>query len=107
MIRTNLEADSLSVVVAATPGACLAVLHSVYVSALVLDADLVRDDGADGSLLLRYLLGRRVPTLLISWDPGDRLLARTLHNAPFISRPDNIDAVRDLVQQLLGAPVHG
>jgi DNA-binding response OmpR family regulator len=105
MIRTNLEADGLVVATASTPAACLADLNTTIVSALVLDAELIRDDGAEGSALLRFLLDTRTPTLLISWDPGDRLLARTLHNAPFISRPDNIDLITDWIQRLLAEPV--
>jgi hypothetical protein len=104
MIRTNLEADGLVVATASTPAACLADLHTTIVSALVLDAELVRDDGDDGSALLHFLLDARIPTLLISWDPSDRLLARTLHDAPFICRPDNIDLITDWVQHLLAVP---
>ncbi|MGE0545281.1 MAG: hypothetical protein AB7R89_34410 [Dehalococcoidia bacterium] len=105
MIRTNLEADGLVVATASTPAACLADLQSTIVSTLVLDAELIRDDGDDGSALLRYLIDSYTPTLLISWDPSDRLLARSLHGAPFISRPDNIELITDWVQRLLATPV--
>lgn len=105
MIRTNLEADGLVVATASTPAACIADLHATDVSALVLDAELVRDDDGDGTALLHFLLDASIPTLLLSWDPGDRLLARTLHDAPFISRPDNIDLITDWVQRLLAEPV--
>lgn len=105
MIRTNLEADGLAVATASTQRACLTTLRTGDIGVLVLDAELVRDDGADGSTLLRYLLRARIPTLLLSWDPVDRLLARTLHDAPFISRPDNIDSVTTWVQRLSATPV--
>jgi DNA-binding response OmpR family regulator len=105
MIRTNLEADGLAVATASAQGACLTALRNGDIDVLVLDAELVRDDGGDGSTLLRYLLRARIPILLLSWDPSDRLLARTLHDAPFVSRPDNIDLVTTWVQRLSDAPV--
>ena len=104
MIRTNLEAERIRTVPAALPSACLAALRSHDVDALVLDADLIRGDVPESAELLRYLLTAAVPTLLLSWDAGDRLLARSLHDAPFISRPDDIEQVLDQVQRLLGAP---
>ena len=104
MIRTNLEADGLVVATASTPAACLADLQSTAVSTLILDADLIRDDGDSGSALYHFLVERRTPTLLISWDPGDRLLARSLHDAPFVSRPDNIELISGWVQRLLAVP---
>jgi len=103
MIRTNLEADGLPVRLASTAGACLAALRSGPVDALVLDADLIRTGDRERETLLRYLLQDAVPTLVVSWDPKDHLLARTLHDAPFISRLDNVDRVTACVHDLLGA----
>lgn len=104
MIRTNLEADGLVVATASTPAACLADLQSTIVSTLILDADLIRDDADDGTSLYRFIVESHIPTLLISWDPSDRLLARSLRDAPFISRPDNIELITDWVQRLLAIP---
>ena len=104
MIRTNLEAERIRAVPSSSPSACLAALLSHDVDALVLDADLIRGDAPESAELLRYLLTAAVPTLLLSWDAGDRLLARSLHDAPFISRPDDIEQVLEQVQHLLGAP---
>lgn len=104
MIRTNLEADGLAVATASTPSACLTLLRSGPIDALVVDADLIRTDSPESRALRRYLLRTHTPTLLVSWDPGDRLLARTLHDALFISRPDNIDLITTSVQRLIAAP---
>lgn len=101
MIRTNLEAEGIGVLNAPSPAACLSTLRGRDVDALVLDADLVRGDAPESAELLRYLLGRTVPTLLVSWEPSDWLLARSLHDAPFVSRPDDIEQVIGHVQVLL------
>ena len=103
MIRTNLEADGLDVHTASSPPTCLETLRTRVVDALVLDADLVRGDSLESARLLRYLLATSVPTLVVSWDPADRLLARTLHDAPFINRPDDIDQVLGQVHDLLAS----
>ena len=103
LIRTNLEADGLQVETAASAGACLKVLQSAPVGALVLDAQLIQGDARQSASLLRYLLATRVPLLLVSFEPADRSLARTLHGAPFCSRPDDIDGVRELVHGLLAS----
>lgn len=103
MIRTNLEAERIRAVPASSPSACLGALLSHDVDVLVLDADLIRDDAPESAELLRHLLQSAVPTLVVSWDAGDRLLARLLHDAPFISRPDDIEQVLEQVQHLLRA----
>jgi hypothetical protein len=49
-------------------------------------------------------VGSGVPTLLISWDPDDWRLARALKDAPFLSRPDDVDQLLGRVRELVAAP---
>ena len=104
LLRTNLEAEGISVLSAATPPATLATLLSGAVRALVIDAELLRESVPGGPGLLSYLRRAGLPLLLLSWYPADRLLARSLGDARFCSRADDVDQVIGLVRDLLVTP---
>ena len=101
MIRANLEAEGIAVDAVMTATACTAALAAHETRALVLDADLVRDTVPGGEALLAHLRRVAPPVLLLSWDPADRSIARQLGDAPFLSRPDDIDRVVDMIHGLL------
>jgi DNA-binding response OmpR family regulator len=99
MLHANLRADGFNVDMTATAEGCLAALDG-HTAALVLDADLLRNDVPYSGALLEYLRGATVPLLLVSFDPADRAIARSIAGARFLSRPDNIDEVLRLVHRL-------
>ena len=103
LLCTNLQADGFVVLGAATPGATLNALRSREVVALVLDAELVKGERPESAELFRFLVGAPLPRLLVSWDPDDWRLARSLRDAPFLSRPDNVDQVVSRVRELVAA----
>lgn len=105
MIRTILETEGLTVRTAATAAEALLRIRGDAVRALVLDADLVRDGTLDGAALTAQIEQIGLPLLIVSWEPGDRLLARRLHDAPFISRPDDVDRIVDGVRGLLAPSI--
>lgn len=100
LIRTNLDAEGFDVAVVATAASALALLRGGTGSVVVLDADLIRGDTPDQALLRSWLLSNRLPLLLVSSDPADRLLARALGDAPFLSRPDDVEKVCAIVHRL-------
>jgi hypothetical protein len=104
MLCTTLRADGLAVMGVASPGACLNALRSHPVAALVLDAELLKGERRSSADLFRYLVAGGVPTLLVSWDPDDWRLARALCDAPFLSRPDNVDQLLGRVRELVALP---
>ena len=101
MLRTILETEGLTVRTASTAAEAVLRIQSDAAQALVLDADLVREETLDGAALTAQIERLRLPLLVVSWEPGDRLLARRLHDAPFISRPDDVDRIVDGVRGLL------
>ena len=101
MLRANLEAEGIRVETTATATGCLTALRAHRRAALVLDADLVRETTPGGETLFAYLGRAAVPVLLVSHDPADRLMARSLVQAAFLSRADDIDQVMDAVCALL------
>jgi DNA-binding response OmpR family regulator len=105
LLRTNLRADGFAALGASSPATTLTALRAHGVDALVLDAELIKGDRPESADLLRFLLAGATPTLLISWDPTDRLLARSLRDAPFLSRPDDVDEVLQHVRALTAPPV--
>jgi DNA-binding response OmpR family regulator len=102
LLLTNLEAEGYAVATAATTAACLAAFIASPPDAAVIDAELLRGEAPECAALLRLLLRRRPRILLVSWDTADRRLARTLHDAPFLGRPEEIDAVLAKVRELVG-----
>jgi len=104
MLCTTLRADGLAVMAAASPGACLNALRAHGIAALILDAEMLKGARRSSADLFRFLLTNGVPTLLISWDPDDWRLARALKDAPFISRPDDVDQVLGRVRELVALP---
>jgi DNA-binding response OmpR family regulator len=101
MLCANLRAEGLAVRSLSSGASCLAALRESALDALVLDADLLRDGMPDGAALATAVREGSPPVLLISFDPADRVLARSLGHVPFVSRPDNIDEVTRLVQDLV------
>jgi hypothetical protein len=104
MLRGTLRADGHAVMGAASPSACLNALRSHGVAALVLDAELIKGDRPSSADLFRFLITTGMPTLLVSWDPDDWRLARALRDAPFLSRPDDVDQVLSWVRELVAQP---
>ena len=105
LLRTNLRADGYAALGAASPATTLGALRAHGVDALVLDAELIKGDRPESADLLRFLLASAMPTLVISWDPTDRLLARSLRDAPFLSRPDDVDQALRYVCELTAPSV--
>jgi DNA-binding NtrC family response regulator len=105
MLRANLHADGLGVHTTSTAAGCLAALHDETAAALVLDADLLRDDVPYSGALLERLRVAGVPLLIVSFDPADRAIARSLQGARFLCRADDIDEVLRLVHHLLADSV--
>lgn len=101
LIRTNLDAEGYDVAVSATPTGALAVLRTGAACALVLDADLVRGDTPDQALLRSWIISHHIPALVISCEPDDRRLARSIGDAPFLSRPDDVDQICAIVNRLI------
>lgn len=101
VLRTNLEAEPLFVTTVATATDCLAALRVSQVSALVVDVDLLRETVPDGLLLRSYLVDTGLPSLLLSWNPCDRELARQLGGLSFTTRLDDIERLTDMVRALL------
>lgn len=103
LLCANLRAEGFAVAPVSSVERCLALLREGTLDALVLDADLLREGMPDGATLAAAVREGAVPLLLVSFDAADRVLARTLGNVPFVSRPDNIDEVMCLVHELLVA----
>jgi DNA-binding response OmpR family regulator len=104
MLCTTLRADGFAVMGVASPGACLNALRSFAVAALILDAELLKGERRSSADLFRYLISGGVPTLVVSWDPDDWRLARSLRDAPFLSRPDDVDQLLGSVRVLVARP---
>ena len=105
MLCTTLRADGLAVMAAASPSACLNALRAHGVAALILDAELIKGARRSSADLFRIIITSGVPTLLLSWDPDDWRLARALKDAPFLSRPDDVDQVLGRVRELVAIPI--
>jgi DNA-binding response OmpR family regulator len=101
MLRTNLEADAIAVGSVATASEAVTALEGSPVAAVIVDADLLRETVPDGLALRARLATGSPPALVVSWDPCDRLLARELGHAPFLSRPDDIDRMLETVHGLV------
>ena len=101
VLRTNLEAEPLFVITVATATDCLTALHVSQVSALVVDVDLLRETVPDGLLLRSHVVATGLPSLLLSWNPCDRELARQLGGLAFTTRLDDIERLTDMVRGLL------
>jgi DNA-binding response OmpR family regulator len=104
MLCTSLRAEGLAVMAAASPSACLNALRAHGIAAVVLDAELIKGARRSSADLFRFLVNGGVPTLLVSWDPDDWRLARALKDAPFLSRPDDVDQLLGRVRELVTAP---
>jgi len=101
VIRTNLQADGHAVTTTATAGGVLAAFRAGWGAALILDADIIRAESDDVLALKRSIVAEPIPTVLVSWDAGDWLMARTLAGAPFISRLDDVEGIGRTVRELL------
>jgi two-component system, OmpR family, KDP operon response regulator KdpE len=101
LVRTNLEAEGFTVHEAATALSCRRLIAGGRADLLVTDADLIRGDSAESARLLAAISLAAVPLIVLSWNPGDRLLARALGNAPFVQRIDDVDDLVARVRELI------
>lgn len=105
ILRLNLESEGMTTVEAATAGECARLLGILRPAAVVLDPQVLHNQDDEGALCAR-LRELRAPILVVSDGPEYRQIARSLGDAPFCNRPDDVERITAAVRALLaGSPL--